>query len=101
MVITQHITEWGPFSVACTVGEYNDLSSYFIFPNPSTDWLMIDTDHERIDQLTIYSIDGRVQYYQENYVSGQFIQVSELISGLYIIEIANENMLSLLKFIRL
>ena len=56
-----------------------------IYPNPTTDELIVDTDH-RVISITLFSYDGRRLITQKN----KLMNVGHLENGLYLLEVITE-----------
>ena len=69
--------------------------SFRFYPNPSKDYITIETSDETSQNVTIYSSTG-VVVHQGMYQSGEKIDVSNLARGFYIIKI-NTNALKMYK----
>jgi len=67
-----------------------------IFPNPATNQVHISSD-ESLDMITIRDITGKVVKVQMNPSMNQVLDVSDLASGLYIVESRRGNQISVEK----
>ena len=67
-----------------------------IYPNPATSQVQISSD-ELLDQITIRDITGKVVMVQMNPDMNQTMDVSDLASGLYIVESRKGNVISVEK----
>ena len=65
------------------------LNGVALFPNPSFGQFTL-TNNEVIKHLTIYNILGK-QMKQVNYSNGDYVDVSELANGLYLVALQNKN----------
>lgn len=75
----------------------DDLS---IFPVPVTDLLYINKDLNCVSEMVVLSIDGRVEMYFNQPLVKESINVSSLPKGLHILKIADNEGISILKFIK-
>lgn len=90
-----------------TIEILNDSSPLAIHPNPAQDWIQIDYNNDRVEEvwLQMIAIDGRVAY-RENMVSQQgrntlVRSLEALTPGTYIVELRTPNSLRTQKFIKL
>ena len=67
-----------------------------IYPNPATSMVQISSD-ELLDQITIRDLTGKVVMVQMNPDMNQNLDVSDLASGLYIVESRKGNVISVEK----
>ncbi|GHC52998.1 endonuclease [Ulvibacter litoralis] len=75
---------WGIAGVA-----ENELASVSIYPNPTSEKVWIETTSEFIPETySIYDISGRL-IIEDNITTSEAIDVSNLNSGIYVIEVAN------------
>jgi Secretion system C-terminal sorting domain len=77
-----------------------DSGSFIIYPNPSNDLVQIslNTTSETIDSIVIFDVLGKVVKSVETVNSNQTnIDVSELSSGVYMVEVATDNNLKQVK----
>ncbi len=62
--------------------------TFVIFPNPATDSFILNKD---VSHLIIYDITGKsILEYKGTFVKGEFFDVSNLKSGIYIVELKNK-----------
>jgi len=90
-VLTAHITEWGPFSIAeeITLDSFDD--NIFIYPNPSSDYITLSLAGNSVDLLTIHSMEG-VELFRMYFIEmKEVIDVSHFPSGVYIVSILKGN----------
>lgn len=66
-----------------------DELSIKMYPNPTSDKFAIALDANENYYLSIYNSNGELVYSNENYKSGNFINVSHLHSGVYLVGIQN------------
>ncbi|AJR04897.1 T9SS type A sorting domain-containing protein [Siansivirga zeaxanthinifaciens] len=67
----------------------NEFSKASVFPNPTSDVLNIKAS-EKINSLELYNINGVKVYSKEN-IENQFINISKLSSGVYILKLNTNN----------
>jgi thermitase len=67
--------------------EVNSTFKFSISPNPASEFIRIDTDNQTIDQLSIYSMDGKLIRQLTNLNKNENINIQDLSSGIYLIEI--------------
>lgn len=80
--------------------ELNNNKHYKIFPNPSSQTLQIKNDNnEKIDKIIIYNYLGIKLFEKENI--GNWIDISSLISGDYILQIFSKSTTELLNFVKI
>ena len=65
-------------------------SSFKIYPNPTTDYFMLNNDGEVINRVVIYNIIGR-QVRSYNVVDNYKYYVNDLPEGLYIVRLLNNS----------
>lgn len=63
--------------------------SYSVYPNPANDILNVTVQSEEVFHLKIYSVNGDIVYSESNLSGIHKIDISELTSGNYLIEISN------------
>lgn len=87
-----YMPNWGSNCETLLVSEF-DQSSITIYPNPSNNYLRIDTDNiEKIEQLKIYDIQGQlVKIISDFDKRDNSIDMSDLASGNYLISIFTVN----------
>ena len=70
--------------------EGNTISLY---PNPATDFLIINTSSEQNIDISIYNISGQRVYFSENSrINGEeLISLSDFKPGVYIIKLQTQN----------
>lgn len=61
-----------------------------LYPNPTTQYFKINNHSPSVNKISIYSIDGRLLKVVDNYNSGNFIDVSSLINGTYVVIIESD-----------
>lgn len=69
-----------------------------IFPNPASDILNIDSKHE-INSIRIFNSNGKLCLNQNN-GNIEIVNISELSSGIYFIELSTKDFVKKLKFIK-
>lgn len=88
------------FETAYLVASQNDVDSknICVYPNPTTDKLFFEVENPSlITKIKIIDLLGKI--HQNNKLNqGNFIDVSELISGIYFLQIENDNIKHTLKF---
>jgi len=67
--------------------EVNTAFEFNVFPNPASNFIRIDTDNQTIDQLSIYSMDGKLIRQLTNLRNHENINIQDLSSGIYLIEV--------------
>ncbi len=67
-----------------TFGE--NVNNLVLYPNPSSDIFRIKSDDNEVLKINIYSLQGQLVH-QGNYQSEQDINVSNLSSGLYLVQV--------------
>lgn len=94
-------------------GEYEDYCIYIgpqlsipenefnisIYPNPANDQLFIKSDAP-INQVQIYSAQGKLVHSENESIGANGIDISELTSGMYIIQVETEQGISTKKFVK-
>jgi len=63
----------------------NDLAKFDFFPNPASDMITVSTDN-KVDVLTVRSLDGTKAIVRNNPSQNERIDVSQLVRGVYILE---------------
>ena len=88
--------EWAEYSEFCELGiEENNNISFSLYPNPAQDVLYIES-YEQIETIKIYSLQGRLV----KEVSSTSLDVSQLNTGLYFVQINFEGKTITKKFIK-
>ena len=80
------------------IGEY-DAMTVTIYPNPVRDKLFVEVDRQA-SRCEIYTITGALVYSQDNLTEKFEIEVSDLVSGAYIIRIVSNSMVKNLRFVK-
>ncbi len=71
-----------------TVGiDQIDEASFEVFPNPSTDYIMVRAQDDALNEIALISIDGKVVFQQQINANESKIDVSNLDAGKYILRI--------------
>lgn len=70
-----------------------------VFPNPAQEYLILSSNGSQINWLnySIYSISGSIV--QSDVITGNEINISDLVPGLYILKLSKENQYAVKKFI--
>jgi hypothetical protein len=90
------IDDWTSYSEECILGiEENTALGFSIYPNPAQDFLFIETQ-QPIETVKIYNLQG--QLIKE--ISESTIDVSQLNSGMYFVQVIVEGKTQALKFIK-
>ncbi len=84
-------------SVNEVVRESND---FIIYPNPTSDSIYIDSAFGKVEQYTIYDLQGRFMVKGRLTLTEQTVNISQLSSGTYIIQLLDQNTTKSLKFIK-
>jgi len=88
--------DWTEYSEECILGiEENSLISFTIYPNPTQDVLFIDTQ-QSIETIKIYNVQGQLV----KGVSYNNVDVSQLTTGLYFIQVTLDGKTITKKFIK-
>ncbi|CAM4263743.1 RCC1 domain-containing protein [Flavobacterium terrigena] len=92
-----------PTAIACPVTlsseDFSDLTSFSVYPNPANDFISIKNDSNlSIEFISIIDLTGKKVFEQKGNISS--INVQQLESGLYIIQITSEGKSHLSKFIK-
>lgn len=69
---------------AITFGE--NANNLILYPNPSSDVFRIKSDANEVLKINIYSLQGQLVH-QGNYQSNEDVNVSNLSSGLYLVQV--------------
>ena len=72
-----------------------EISSFEVYPNPTRDFIHLSIE-EAISELRIYSSNGQLLY--QIFGNQTDINVSKLNSGIYVVQVVNENGVSQSKF---
>jgi hypothetical protein len=76
----------------------NNLASIIIHPNPISDHIYISSNNSVIDSVTIYSLTGKKVLEDSKRLN--FIDVSGLSKGMYLIEVYSEGEKTIKRFIK-
>ena len=84
------------------VEEHNDMGILLVYPNPVTDVMtLVRTDNNNmVGTATIYDMNGRVIMTQNLSATTSRFDVSNLPTGVYMLEVAGNTAVSQTKFIR-
>jgi len=83
-------------SLALNVDDINS-TVYRIYPNPIKDYAMISANNSSQVAIKIFSMTGKLVYSNDYTRLNQFIDMSELASGTYVIQIENGDSKQMLK----
>ncbi len=83
------------------VTENTEFGEVSLFPNPSTDFVIINTPNINMERITIYSILGQEIASFNPDTSEETIDVSALSAGTYLVKIEAENATKTMRFIKL
>jgi hypothetical protein len=87
----------------CQVG-LNDISLFenlLIYPNPVTDFFMVNLSESTVKfQLTVYNSSGQALITKHITPMDQWVNVSTLSKGVYIVKITSGNIISFGKFVK-
>lgn len=72
-----------------------DISSFNVYPNPTRDYIQLSLE-DAISELRIYSSNGQLIY--QIFGNQTAINVSKLNTGIYVVQVVNENGVSQSKF---
>lgn len=75
-----------------------DNQSFSVFPNPATDFITIQTEHDGM--IAFYNLFGTLVYKAETYNTTSTIDIRNLKSGVYIIKLVNEHGAITSKFVK-
>ncbi|MBP6827912.1 MAG: T9SS type A sorting domain-containing protein [Saprospiraceae bacterium] len=64
-----------------------DLS---VYPNPATDFISVQDNHDAVGQIIIFSIVGR-RVKEFEYVKGDQYYISDLSKGMYLVQLLDKN----------
>ncbi|MEE9350563.1 MAG: T9SS type A sorting domain-containing protein [Flavobacteriaceae bacterium] len=80
----------------------NSISNFSIFPNPVKNNLTVQFDTLQQDlNISIYNVNGQEVYQKQNIISGSLdINVSQLSSGVYFINVMSDDKVSTQKFVK-
>lgn len=70
--------------------ELNDQAEVFVYPNPASNMIYINTGDEGVFEISIFNITGQ-NIYSNTIMSGKGIDISDLDKGTYIIRINYQN----------
>lgn len=88
--------DWAEYSEECELGlEDNNVISFTIYPNPVQDVLFLDSP-QQIESVKIYSLHGKL--IKEDISNS--VDVSQLITGLYFVQVTIDGKTSTKKFIK-
>lgn len=71
-----------------------------VYPNPVHDFLQLDLTETNFKRLMIVGVDGKVVLELNHRIENQKLDVSTLNSGVYMLQLVSENMLSFSKFVK-
>ena len=77
-------------SIALSQNEY-EIDDVYFYPNPSEGYINFNKD---VDLIEIYDITGKIVVTLENTVKNRPINIDYLDTGLYLVKISNDNLLS-------
>jgi hypothetical protein len=80
-------------------GNGNPESGLSIYPNPVKDRLFIRRDAPELERVELLDISGRLVLIEEGF-AGEWLDVSRLEKGVYVLKIVNNGQLTVRKFIK-
>jgi len=90
--------------MGCTttgIEENNAEDVFVIYPNPSSDFITIETPlNTDNSELTIYNISGQQIIKQKMNNAKTLVNIEDLRSGIYFLRVINDNTISVLKFVK-
>lgn len=68
----------------------NKGTSFTIYPNPTTEFIMIDDYDENLEQIVVYNLVGRkVRTFDT--IANKKYSLADLPNGLYLVQLVNNN----------
>jgi len=81
------------------IDDYNtDIASIAMYPNPSKDFITISGLYEK-STITIYDLNGKMVLQEKNYLNGT-IDISNLRSAIYMVKIASDKNVLIIKLVK-
>ncbi len=74
-----------------SINENNQSKGVSIFPNPSSSYINIEFESANSATIKIYDLTGKLVILKQNYLSGMYLDINSLPSGIYIINISNSD----------
>ena len=71
--------------------EQIDEASFEVFPNPSTDYIMVRAQEYNLNEIALISIDGKIVFQEDLNANESRIDVSNLDAGQYILRIMSDS----------
>ena len=90
-------------SIISGVHDAGSLEGVNVYPNPASDFLIIDIDGQvlgKSTQVAMYDINGNMLLLKELTSSRNKIDISGFASGLYILNVRNDNAVTIQKIIK-
>lgn len=66
-----------------------DETKVIVFPNPSSDFIYVETNKEEASEITIYNTQGQLVI-RAKMPSGYPINISSLVAGVYVLKVENQ-----------
>jgi|GEM_PF-2387866 len=85
-------TGWIWSSCFTSVDELNSSTAVSVYPNPVKDVLQISVPHHQVKEINLISLEGKAVMTQSGKISYR-LNVSELVSGMYILEVRTQDAL--------
>jgi len=95
------VPDYLEFSVALSVNS-NSLTSFSVYPNPATNQVSIQLNHSvEIESIQIFSISGKLVKTYSVQASGknQNLSVSQLVAGIYFLQVKSGESISVQKLV--
>ncbi len=86
-----------------SISEYmaNDFLAVNVFPNPASDFLIVDSKTDQPSVISIFDFSGKKVFETQNYTSGEPIDLRLLTNGFYLVRVQNGNSLATRSIIKL
>jgi len=80
-----------PETISISESGANDFLAVNIFPNPTSDFLIVDSKTGQPSVISIFDFSGNRVFETQNYVSGDSIDLRDLTQGCYLVRVQNGN----------
>ncbi|MEX1191250.1 MAG: S8/S53 family peptidase [Brumimicrobium sp.] len=78
----------------------NETNNYKVYPNPTKDNVNISSENQIIEKIRIYSIEQKLILERDTSSKNEIIDVSNLSSGTYILEMSTKTSVKSIKFLK-
>ena len=81
----------GAYQFLASLGiNQNEISKFYIYPNPTNGIVNISSRNQKIEQINVYDITGRLLKYQKGNSDSEIISIQDLPNAIYLLEVKTD-----------